>query len=136
VSAWLIGDWLRSGRIWMPVWWAACVAAPLVVNYGAIEPFWAPSRLAATVEKISIGRRDHAYFRSIVARRRIPGRALVLIDADHIDFVVNSPDLQGDVLYARYLPDDVPLQRVIELFPDRDIYLYQVDTESLIPLHI
>ncbi len=136
LTEWLIRDWLRSGRIWMPVWWAACVATSFVVNYGAVEPLWTPSRLTATVEKISIGRRDHAYFRQLVARRPTRGPAIILIDAEHIDYVVNSPDLQGEVLYARYLPDEVPLQRVIELFPDRDIYLYQVDAESLIPLHI
>lgn len=129
-SAWLVSGWRRTGRVVMPFWWGAIIVAALLTNYTSCDSIWPISRLRAGVEEVAFSRRKYAAFNRLVEQSVTERPALVLIDPDpadrHIDYVVNSPDLTADVLFGRMPRDQEKLQEILQLFPRRTFYVYDV----------
>ena len=126
------GDvWQRSrhttGSV-LPLAWIGMLLICPLTGFAEFEPVWSPSRIDAAVSEVGFARRRHADFQEKVARRVGDRRALVLVQADpadrHIDHVVNSPSLDAHVLVGRYVPGLVPMSRVLALFPDRGIFVF------------
>ncbi len=108
-------------------WTGMLLVCPLT-SYAEFEPVWSPSRIDLAVGEVGFAKVRHARFREAVARRVGDRRALVLVQADpadrHIDHVVNSPSLDAQVLVGRYVPELVPMSRVLAAFPDRRIFVF------------
>jgi hypothetical protein len=140
-AVWLAVVTIEAARVWnasghraMCVWWASVLAAAVVMNWTASSgqqtaPKWS-APLNQGIESVAFARRKHGRFAELVARRALPGPALVLVEADpadrHIDYVANPPDLQAPVLIGHYLPDLVSVAEVKRLFPDRKLFFYRV----------
>jgi len=131
VSQRLWGEWRRAGRAWMPVWWAALLAGAVAVNLITVPPLW-PARLDVGIAEVSFSRQRYAEFFSRVGQLTAGRRALVLVRPDpadrHIDYVVNSPGLDAEVIFGRYREGETDLDEVVRTFADREVWLIDVAT--------
>jgi hypothetical protein len=123
------GHWRRTNRPLMPVWWMGLTGIALATAYTSQQPLWGVSRMQAGVEEFAFPRLQYAEFERVV-RAGVGSRpALVLVDGDpadrHIDYVVNDPSLDGQMLFGRFKPGETDPEQIASLFPDRAIYLYR-----------
>ena len=129
----LVSDWRAGNRPWMPIWWSGVVLAALLTTHTSLEPFWR-SRMEAGLHEVAFSRLTYHNFYKMIDRLATAPRALVLIEPDphdrHIDFVVNEPGLQADILFGRRRPE-TNLSEIVRLFPNRTCYLYRVKQRQL-----
>lgn len=127
----LIRDWRANGRWLMPIWWTVLLAITLCGTYFPARQMGLTKagipRIMNPISTIRFPRRAYAEFdrwlRTTVTQ--VPALVLIQVDPDdqHMDYVVNSPDLNDRILRGRYRPGTTDLQSVISAFPDRSIYL-------------
>lgn len=133
----LCHSWSRSGKSVMVAWWTGLILIGVATNLVTVPPFW-PGRLQAGIAEVSFSRVRYAEFRRVVNRIADDRRIIVFVEANpadrHIDYVVNSPSLDGDVLIARYRPGKTDLARARSLFPDRDAYLFRAESGEWLKL--
>ena len=131
----LAGVWTASGRVAMPIWWAAFIASAVVTNWIAFDPFWSEARIDGGVEEVAFARLRYEGFQrmldQLVARRP----ALVLIQGDpadrSLDYVYNDPTLDAPLLRGRYRPGKTGPAAVRAAFPDRTLYLFDAKSGQL-----
>ena len=135
VTARMCGWWLAERRMLLPVWWLGLAGIAVAGNLISVEVLAAPALLDRAVAEVRFSRVRHAAFRQLIETQVRQRPALVLVDPDpadrHIDYVVNPPDLQGEVLIGRWLPGEVPVERVRQAFPDRSLYRYDARRQTL-----
>lgn len=124
----LLEAWRAADHPEMSIWWGAVVAMSFAMSFLSFEPFW-DGWLYRGLSQMVFARGQHAEFQQYMSQAVTSRPAIVLIDADpadrHIDYVTNHPSLQSDLLLARYIPNQVPIARVRELFPDRTVYVFR-----------
>jgi hypothetical protein len=90
--------------------------------------------MEAGLQEVAFSRLTYHNFYKMIDRLVTAPRALVLIEPDphdrHIDFVVNEPGLQADILFGRRRPE-TNLSEIVRLFPNRTCYLYRVKQRQL-----
>ena len=125
----------RAGRPGLALAWTGLLLGTPVTSYLEFDPVWSPSRIDLAVGEVGFARARHAEFRKRVSRRIGGDAALVLVKPDpadrHIDFVVNEPMLNTRLLVGRYVPKLVPMSRVVKLFPDRRVFVFDVRSGSM-----
>jgi hypothetical protein len=130
----LFRTWSTDRRPWMPVWWLGVIGTAVAVNLVTLTPLW-PGRLNVGIVEIALPRARYAEFLSRVEGAVNGRRAIVFVEPDpadrHIDYVVNDPSLDGQVLIARYQPGKTDLARARPLFPDREAWLFHVVTGDM-----
>lgn len=135
ISVQLLCAWRAEGRRWMPLWWSSVIGAALLTNYGTCDDRWR-ARISEEITNIEFARKQYGRFANLIARNVHPRPALVLVESDptdrHIDYVVNDPSLDSDVLFGRFLPDQVPIPIVARLFRGRSLFLYHARERRLV----
>lgn len=123
-------------RHWCAVWWISLPLISLMISYTTFEPFW-DSRLSAGISEIKFAREQHASFNNRM-EQSIKEKAVVFIkknlDDLHLDFVINSPNLNARILKAHWLPEKYSIEQLQKLFPDRSLYLMDLPNDQLIKL--
>ncbi|MCA9027907.1 MAG: hypothetical protein KDA86_22045 [Planctomycetaceae bacterium] len=118
-------DWSATDHPWMPIWGLSLVAMSVLVNLVTIVPLW-PARIDVGIAEVGFSRQRYAAFNQTVQQFTGGRRALVLVQTDpsdrHMDYVVNDPGLQNQVLFGRFRSDATDVGEVIKLFPDRDLW--------------
>jgi hypothetical protein len=131
----LAAVWTATGRIVMPIWWAALLASAVVTNWIPFDPFWSESRVDGGVEEVAFARLHYEGFQRTLDQFVTRRPALVLIEGDpadrSIDYVVNDPQLNGPILRGRYRPGKTDLAVVRAAFPDRTLYLFDVKSNRM-----
>jgi hypothetical protein len=131
----LAAVWTATGRIVMPIWWAALLASAVVTNWIPFDPFWSESRIDAGVQEVAFARLRYEGFQRTLDQLVNRRPALVLIEGDpadrSIDYVVNDPQLNGPILRGRYRPGKTNLAEVRAAFPDRTLYLFDVKSNRM-----
>lgn len=126
--------WDSEGRRGLAVWWLTLLIVSVTINDVVRSGLWS-TPLDAGIAEVRFAREKYGRFRNVIASGVHPRPALVLIDEDpadrHLDYVVNDPALQNEVLFARDLPAIVPLAEVQRLFPDRALFRYHVASGEL-----
>jgi hypothetical protein len=126
-----------EGKLWMAAWWLGLVGIAVAVNLVTVEPLW-PGRLQSGIAEVSFSRLRYAAFQDEARRIAAGRRIIVFVEPDpadrHIDYVVNDPSLDGEVLRARYRAGRTDLAGARALFPDRDAWLYRAATGEWISL--
>ncbi len=126
IEAWRA--WRAAGRQLVGWWWGAVMAGAVVMNYAISGGTWS-APFEQGINRVAFARQKHGRFAELVARQALPLPALVLVESDtadrHIDYVTNSPALNGPVLLGRYLPG-LRLETLQRLFPGRTVFLYRV----------
>lgn len=114
------------------LWLLALVAASLAPNWLDSDSFWGPSRASQAVGEQSFSRLRFEFFRRMTHSSDIERPCLVMVDETKSDpqlsYIINPPDLTGDVLVCR-LPSSTSEVATLHLaFPERT--LYRFDPES------
>jgi hypothetical protein len=123
----------------MPCWWGVFLLVSLAGDY---LPFrWVmPSttqmpRILPGIRSIAFPRNKYHEFDQWLDANVTARPALVLIEIDpndtHIDYVTNMPGLDQPVLRARYIKGVTDLQKVIDAFPERNVYLCQPNRKTI-----
>lgn len=133
-----VGLWQMARRVGRPglaLAWTGLLLVSPVTSYLSFDPVWSPSVVGLAVREVGFARTRHAEFLDLVSQRVAEDRALVLVDPDpadrHIDFVVNEPTLDAPVLVGRYVPKLVPMSKVLRTFPDRRVFVFDVQARRL-----
>jgi hypothetical protein len=131
----LAAVWTASGRIVMPIWWAALLASAVVTNWIPFDPFWPDSRVDSRVVEVAFARLHYEGFERMLDQLVTQRPALVLIEGDpadrSLDYVVNDPQLDAPILRGRFRPGRTDLAQVRTAFPDRTLYLFDVKSGRL-----
>lgn len=131
----LAAVWTASGRIVMPIWWAALLASAVVTNWIPFDPFWSDSCVDSRVVEVAFARLRYEGFQRMLDQLVTRRPALVLIEADpadrSLDYVVNDPQLGAPILRARYRPGKTDLAQVRAAFPNRTLYFFDVKSGRL-----
>ncbi|MGE3314901.1 MAG: ArnT family glycosyltransferase [Planctomycetaceae bacterium] len=134
-SVWLIGVWKQERRRLMPIWWTSLIAIQVAVTFGSTEP----GSLHAAVNEAAFSRIRYEQFQQRISRLRsaTTSKILLLVEADpadrSIDYVVNTPDLSGDLLRGRFRPGITDISQVHANFaaPEWECWVYRVKEQSL-----
>ncbi|HEV7999555.1 MAG TPA: hypothetical protein VGP63_06735 [Planctomycetaceae bacterium] len=131
----LAGVWTASGRVVMPIWWAALIASAVVTNWIAFDPFWSEARIDGGVEEVAFARLRYEGFQRMLDQLVTRRPALVLIQGDpadrSLDYVFNDPTLNAPILRGRYRPGKTDPAAVRRAFPDRTLYLFDAKSGRL-----
>jgi hypothetical protein len=131
----LAAAWTASGRVVMPIWWAALLASAVLTNWIPFDPFWSTARADSGVEEVAFARLRYEGFQRMLDQLVTRRPALVLIEADpadrSLDYVVNDPQLDAPVLRGRFRRGQTDLAKVRAAFPDRTLYLFEVKSGRL-----
>jgi hypothetical protein len=131
----LAAAWAASGRIVMPIWWAALLASVVVTNWIPFDPFWSDARVDSGVAEVAFARLRYEGFQRMLDQLVTRRPALVLIQGDpadrSIDYVFNDPALDAPVLRGRYRPRKTDLAKARAAFPARTLYLFDVKSGQL-----
>ncbi len=123
--------WKSTERPWMPLWGLSLISMSVLVNLVTIVPLW-PARIDVGIAEVAFSRKRYAAFEQTVQQFVGDRRAFVLIQPDpsdrHMDYVVNDPGLQNQVLYGRYRPNVTVTSEIATLFPDRDFWMFDAAT--------
>ena len=114
-------------------WWSGALLTGVAVNLATVPTLW-PGRLPTGISEVAFSRQRYAAFFA-AARELAAGRpTIVFVEPDpadrHIDYVVNDPALDGPLLFARYRPDRMHLDKIRALFPDRQAFLFKAATRE------
>lgn len=108
--------------------WAFALMLAMVLNNVTLVPYFAAESAAAAAD-IDITRSRYAAFFKVLAGLPRDRPAIVMVRPDevtpHTDYVINEPGLKAQVLTARLRPE-YDLEHASSLFPDRDVYLFDV----------
>lgn len=118
---------------WLFTGWMLFLVVSVLPSYWSVgkgDPLWFSSKLGLGVDEISMSRIDQKNFRERAKRIAGKDRILLLIEHDptvqHIDYVVNDPSWDAQILYGRYRSDLYTDQEILKAFPKRKCYLYRV----------
>lgn len=125
---------LLSAR-WATAWLAMLVLSGLLPNWLTAETLWGTSRVSTAVSEQSFSRVRFEQFRMLTSMPSVQKPCLILVDESSSDpqlsFIVNPPDLTGDVLTCRKPQNDRTIQDLHTAFPDRTLYEFQPQTFEL-----
>jgi hypothetical protein len=126
--------WCReSGYSALRGWWAAMLVTSLAVSWVSVPSLWT-GRIERGLSEVAFSRIGYARFDQLL-RDRVTAPAIVFIrhnpDEVHIDYISNTPQLDGPILRARAPENAYDLRRAMGLFPDRTAWLYDVKSGKL-----
>ncbi|WP_437224229.1 ArnT family glycosyltransferase [Planctomicrobium sp. SH661] len=117
----LIQSWRDVQLPGLILWWRLLIATAVTVNTITFVPVW-PGRVEQGVAELSFPRRRYQAFRQQIEVLRGGRNAVVFVipdDSDrHMDYVTNSPGLDGPVVVVR-MRDRSQLHAAAANFPDR-----------------
>lgn len=123
------GQWRREAHPGMCAWWWGLAGIAVAVNVVTVPAVWLGT-IPRGMGELAFSRRRYAEVERLFAARTEGRRAVVFVVPDpadrHMDYVYNSPGLDGLILRARYWPERESLEELVALFPDRDAYRFVV----------
>ena len=126
----LIRDWQLRGRWLMPAWWSVLLIISLAGDYLPLKSYGVVQsgipRISNAVASVRYPRRKYAEFEHWLDTHISNRPAIVLIEIDpddqHMDYVVNSPELSDEILRARHRRGVTEMKAIVAEFPERSIY--------------
>jgi hypothetical protein len=119
----------------MRVWLLALVAACLLPNWVTADSFWGPSRVSQAVSEQAFSRVRFELFNRLVNSSAIQHPCLILVDERNSDpqlsYIINPPDLSGDVLTCRHPASAAEIAELSNAFPERMLYVFDPATFQL-----
>ena len=122
----LLTTWRAQGYRGLCWWWGVMLGVMLAVNLVTVSPVW-PGRIERGMAELAFSRGRYHAFREQIETLRHGHKAIVFVLPDpadrHMDYVTNSPTLDGPVLVAR-LTDRGQLPQAAAEFPDRVVLVF------------
>ena len=110
------------------LWLTLLIFASLLPNWIDTDTFREPSRVTTAFREQAYSRVRFEYFRRLTTSEQVQHPALVLVDErgtnQQLSYIVNPPDLSGDVIVCR-LPDDAAIvDELAKAFPGYHLYTF------------
>ncbi len=122
------------------VWLCALACASLIPNWIDAPSFWGPSRVSLAVGEQSFSRVRFERFRRLSQSAAIRKPCLILVDESGSDmqlsYIVNPPDLEGEVLVCRLPQNTVEEVELQSAFPDRTLYRFDPETFEMLKVEM
>ncbi len=128
---------MRALRIKSPmrIWLLALICACLLPNWVNAESFWGPSRVTQAVAEQAFSRVRFELFNRLVSSSAVQRPCLILVDERNSDpqlsYIVNPPDLSGDVLICRHPEKEAEISELSKAFPGRSVYVFDPEAFQL-----
>lgn len=130
-------DVMRALRVKSPmrIWLLALITACLLPNWVNAESFWGLSRVTQAVNEQAFSRVRFELFNRLVSSKAVQRPCLILVDErgsdPQLSYIVNPPDLTGDVLVCRHPATVEEVRQLSDAFPDRAVYVFDPETFRL-----
>ena len=133
---WTLQSRLGSGL--STLWLTSLILASLLPNWVDADTFWGPSRVTTAFREQAFSRVRFEYFRRLTTSDQVQHPALILIDErgtnQQLSYIVNPPDLSGDVIVCR-LPEDADIvDELAKAFPEHHLYTFIPESFRLSPV--
>ena len=116
-------------------WMLALVGSCLLPNWVTAESFWGSSRVSLAVNEQTFSRVRFELFNRLVNSPGIQHPCLILVDERNSDpqlsYIINPPDLSGDVLTCRHPGSAAEIVQLSKAFPSRMLYVFDPETFQL-----
>jgi hypothetical protein len=116
-------------------WILALVVSCLLPNWVTAESFWGSSRVSLAVSEQAFSRVRFELFNRLVNSPGIQHPCLILVDERNSDpqlsYIINPPDLSGDVLTCRHPGSAAEIAQLSKAFPSRMLYVFDPETFRL-----
>lgn len=110
------------------VWLTLLIFASLIPNWIDADTFWGPSRVTTAFREQAYSRVRFEYFRRLTMSDPVQHPALVLVDErgtnQQLSYIVNPPDLSGDVIVCRLPEDPGTVDELAKAFPEHHLYTF------------
>ena len=130
----------RLGPKLSTLWLTLLILASLIPNWIDADTFWGQSRVTTAFDEQAFSRVRFEYFRRLTASEQVRHPALVLVDErgtnQQLSYIVNPPDLSGDVIVCRLPEDTAIVDELTQAFPKHHLYVFSPELltlENLIP---
>jgi len=128
----------RLGSGLSSLWLTLLILASLVPNWIDADTFWGPSRVTTAFREQAYSRVRFEYFRRLTTSDQVQHPALVLVDErgtnQQLSYIVNPPDLSGDVIVCRRPEDAAIVDELAKAFPGHHLYTFIPESFRLSPL--
>jgi len=119
------------------VWLTAIILASLIPNWFDADTSWGWSRVTTAFQEQTFSRKLFEYFKLLTTSDRIQHPALVLVDErgsnPQLSYIVNPPDLSGDVIVCRLPAEPAVVDELARAFPNHHCYVFEPNTFQLLP---
>lgn len=114
-------------------WWGAMLMTSLTVSWISVPSLWT-GRIERGLGEVAFSRMRYEQFDRMI-HDQVTAPAIVFIRhnpvEEHIDYVSNTPQLDGPILKARAPEKEFDLRRAAGMFPDRTAWLFDVASRKL-----
>jgi hypothetical protein len=116
-------------------WLMTLVGSCLLPNWFTADLFWGPSRVSQAVSEQVFSRVRFELFNRLVNSPAVQHPCLIVVDERNSDpqlsYIVNPPDLSGDVLTCRHPGSEAEILQLVKAFPDHTLYVFNPETFQL-----
>lgn len=116
-------------------WLMALTVSCLAPNWITAESFWGTSRVSLAVSEQTYSRVRFELFERLVNSSAVRHPCLILVDERNSDpqlsYIVNPPNLSGDVLTCRHPVSEAEIIPLSAAFPERTLYVFDPETFQL-----
>jgi len=117
------------------LWLTLLICASLIPNWIDADTFWGPSRVTTAFREQAYSRIRFEYFRRLTTSDQIQHPALILVDErgtnQQLSYIVNPPDLSGDVIVCRLPEDAATIDELAKAFQGHHLYVFHPESFQL-----
>ena len=114
----------RSSSLWLTL----LILASLLPNWIDADTFRESSRVTTAFREQAYSRVRFEYFRRLTTSDQVQHPALVMVDErgtnPQLSYIVNPPDLSGDVIVCRLPEDTATVDELAKAFPGHHLYIF------------
>ncbi len=129
---------LQLGTRLSSLWLTLLILASLIPNWFDAETLWGPSQVTTAFREQAFSRVRFEYFRRLTTSDHVQHPALVLVDErgtnQQLSYIVNPPDLSGDVIVCRLPDDPILLNELAKAFPEHHRLVFSPKSFTLADL--
>ncbi len=120
------------------LWLTLLIFASLLPNWIDTDTFREPSRVTTAFREQAYSRIRFEYFRRLTTSEQVQHPALILVDErgtnQQLSYIVNPPDLSGDVIVCRLPDDPILLNELAKAFPEHHRLVFNPKSFTLADL--
>jgi len=117
------------------LWLTLLIFASLIPNWIDADTFREPSRVTTAFREQAYSRIRFEYFRRLTTSNLVQHPALVLVDErgtnQQLSYIVNPPDLSGDVIVCRLPEDAATIDELAKAFQGHHLYVFHPESFQL-----
>jgi hypothetical protein len=120
------------------MWLTSLIFASLIPNWIDADTMWGQSRVTTAFQEQAFSRIRFEYFHRLTTSSQLEHPALIFVDEGssnpQLSYIINPPDLSGDVLVCRLPADAEVVDELAQAFPGYHRYTFNPETFDLSPI--